>query len=59
MQAEPWMAQQPLLHFRGLVRGTVVADQVQVQPIGNGGVDELEEPQELGCPAFSGRVIFD
>ena len=29
------------------MRGVVVADQVQLQPVRDGGVDELEEPQEL------------
>ena len=31
----------------GLVRGVVVQHQVQVQVLRDGGVDELEEPQEF------------
>ena len=41
------MLQQPVLDRRGLVGGVVVQDQVQVQVLRDGGVDELEEPQEL------------
>ena len=40
------MLQQPLVDGGGLVRGVVVRDQVQVQVPRDGGVDELEEPQE-------------
>jgi hypothetical protein len=47
VQVEPGVAQQPLLDRRSLVGAVVVADQVQVQPAGDGGVDELEETQEL------------
>jgi hypothetical protein len=39
--------QQPVLDRRGLVRGVVVQDQVELQAGRDGGVDELEEPQEL------------
>ena len=41
------MAQQPLLYLGGLVRGVVVQDQVQVQVLRDGVVDELEEADEL------------
>ena len=44
VQLEPEVAQQSLLRFRGLVRGVVAADQVQVQVLGDGVVDQLEEP---------------
>src|SRR6266705_2632864 len=47
VQVEAGAAEQPLLHFGGFVGGVVVADQVQVQPGGDGGVDELEELEEL------------
>ena len=44
------MLDQPVLDRRGLVGGVVVQDQVQVQVLRDGGVDELEEPQELLVP---------
>ena len=47
VQVKAGVAQQPLFDFRGLVRGVVVTDQVQVQAAGDGGIDELEETQEL------------
>jgi hypothetical protein len=36
VQVEPAVAQQPLVDFGGLVRAVVVADQVQVQILGDG-----------------------
>src|ERR1700689_2275270 len=50
---EPGMADQPVLHRGGLVGGVVVADQVQVQAGGGGGVDGLEELQELLVPVLA------
>jgi hypothetical protein len=43
---EPGMAHQPLADRLGLVGGVVVADQMQIQAAGDGGVDQLEEAQE-------------
>ena len=50
VQLEAGMLQQPVLDRRGLVGGVVVQDQVQVQVLRHGGIDELEEPQELLVP---------
>ena len=50
VEVEPGVLEQPLLDRRRLVRGVVVQDQVQVQVLRDGGVDELEEPQELLVP---------
>jgi len=47
VQAEAGVPEQPLVDRRGLVRRVVVQDQVQVQVLGDGGVDELEGAQEL------------
>src|SRR5204863_447151 len=47
VQLEPRVGGQPLVDRRRLVRGVVVADQVQVQLGGGVLVDGLEEPQEL------------
>ena len=47
MQVEPRVLQQPLADRGRLAGGVVVQHQVQVQAAGDGGVDQLEEPQEL------------
>ena len=47
VQAEAGVFQEPLVNRGGLVGGVVVADEVEVQVLRDGGVDELEEPQEL------------
>jgi hypothetical protein len=44
------MLQQPLVNRRRLVRGVVVQHQVQVQVLRDGGVDQLEEPEEFLVP---------
>ena len=65
MQVEAGVPDQPVLDRRGLVGGVVVQDEVQVQALRDGGVDELEEPQELlvaMVPDFTGsgksEVLF-
>jgi hypothetical protein len=41
------VVQQPFVDLGRLVGGVVVQDQVQVQVLRDGGVDELEEAEEL------------
>lgn len=41
------LVQQPPLDLGGLVGGVVVQDEVQVQVLGHGVVDELQEADEL------------
>ena len=48
---EAGVLEQPFPARGGLVSGVVVQDQVQVKVLGDGGVDELEEAQELLVPA--------
>jgi hypothetical protein len=47
VQVEPRVLKQPLVDRGRLVGGVVVQHQVQFQAVGDGGVDQLEEPQEL------------
>jgi hypothetical protein len=47
---EAGVFQEPLVDRRGFVSRVVVQDQVQVQVLRHGGVDELEELQELLVP---------
>jgi hypothetical protein len=51
------MLQQPLVNRRRLVRGVVVQHQVQVQVLRDGGVDQLEEPEEFLVPAAAVGLV--
>jgi hypothetical protein len=60
VQVEPGMAQQPFLHRRGLVRGVVVADQVQaLQPGAALAAITDTSTNTPTAPAFSGRMKLD
>ena len=52
MQAEAGVLQQPVFDGGPLVGGVVVQDQVQVQVLRDGPVDQLEEAQELLMPGL-------
>lgn len=58
VQVEPGMADQPFLHFRGLVGRVVVQHQAQVQVFRDRGVDQFQEPQEL-LMAVPAEVLGD
>ena len=50
VQVEPRKALQPPHHFRVLVRGVVVDDQMQAQPGRGPGIDGAQEADELLVP---------
>ena len=47
VQVKAGMPEQPLLDRLGLVGGVVVQDQVEFEVLGDGGVDDLQEAEEL------------
>lgn len=52
MQVEPWMALEPFLDDRMLVRGVVIHDQMQLQALGGLPVDLFQESQPLLMPVL-------
>ena len=59
VQAEPGVSKQPAVDLRGLVGGGVVDDHMDVELVGNGAVDEVQEPSELDGPVAIGHVGDD
>ena len=57
MQVEARLPIEPVPHAGMFVRGVVVQDQVNVQVCGHGGVDGLEEHQELVVTVLEKALI--
>src|SRR5665213_3865490 len=56
VEMEAWVAYQPTVDLRRLVRCDVVEDEMNVEAVWNGAVDEIQEPPELIGPVAFGEV---